>query len=113
MRKDLSGGGIPARETAADPLLYAVLPPATLRLLDTYSALEAQRVRGETIDEAMRGVEEMAGTLAEAFKKQLDRLFTGEALDVSAEIRVLETMLRRDGLMGDDPFSAPPDTKDL
>ena len=87
--------------------------PATLRLLDTYSALEAQRVRGETIDEAMRGVEEMAGTLAEAFKKQLDRLFTGEALDVSAEIRVLETMLRRDGLMGDDPFSAPPDTKDL
>lgn len=86
--------------------------PATLRLLETYSGLEAQQVRGETIDEAMRDVEEMAGTLAEAFKKQLDRLFAGEALDVSAEIRVLETMLRRDGLMGDDPFSVPPESKD-
>ena len=95
------------------PVSYTHLDVYKRQLLDTYSALEAQRVRGETIDEAMRGVEEMAGTLAEAFKKQLDRLFTGEALDVSAEIRVLETMLRRDGLMGDDPFSAPPDTKDL
>ncbi len=83
-------------------------PPAALRLLDTYSRLESQNVHGETIDKTMRDVEEMADTLAEAFKKQLDQLFSGEALDVSAEIKVMETMLRRDGLLEDDnPFSPP------
>ena len=85
--------------------------PATLRLLDTYAQLESQQVHGENIDSAMRRVETMADTLAEAFKKQLDLLFSGEALDVSAEIRVLETMLARDGLTGSSPFSDPPDSK--
>lgn len=81
--------------------------PAALRLLDTYSRLESQQVHGDTIDKTMRDVEEMADTLAEAFKKQLDQLFSGEALDVSAEIKVMETMLRRDGLLEDHPFSPP------
>ncbi len=98
----------PEKQTQIRAFMQYYLP-TTLRLLDTYAQLEAQQVHGDNIDSAMRRVEAMADTLAEAFKKQLDLLFSGEALDVSAEIRVLEAMLTRDGLTGDNPFSPPPD----
>lgn len=100
----------PEKQTQIRTFMQYYLP-ATLRLLDTYAQLESQQVHGENIDSAMRRVETMADTLAEAFKKQLDLLFSGEALDVSAEIRVLETMLARDGLTGSSPFSNPPDSE--
>ena len=46
-------------------------------------------------------VEQMMGTIVTAFEKQLDSLFGSEALDISADISVLETMLAREGLAGE------------
>ena len=43
-------------------------------------------------------------TLVHAFETQLDQLFQEDALDVSADIDVMENMLRADGLAGDTPF---------
>ena len=44
-------------------------------------------------------------TLVTAFENQLDKLFQDDALDVSADIEVMEKMLSADGLVGDsDPF---------
>lgn len=43
-------------------------------------------------------------TLVHAFETQLDQLFQDDALDVSADIDVMENMLRADGLTGDTPF---------
>ena len=39
-----------------------------------------------------------------AFETQLDQLFQDDALDVSADIDVMENMLRADGLTGETPF---------
>ena len=36
--------------------------------------------------------------------RQLDQLFQEDALDVSADIDVMQNMLRADGLAGDAPF---------
>lgn len=77
--------------------------PATLKLLDTYSGLQRQKVRGENIDAAFLKVETAVDTLVDAFKKQLDLLFADEVMDIATDIKVIEGMLAKDGLVG--PFN--------
>ena len=50
----------------------------------------------------MQRVESMMGTIVTAFEKQLDMLFGSEAMDISADITVLENMMKREGLSEDD-----------
>ena len=75
--------------------------PTTLKLLNAYDRMSSVGVGGENIDGTKERVEQMMGTIVTAFEKQLDSLFGSEALDVSADITVLETMLAREGLAGD------------
>ena len=42
--------------------------------------------------------------LVHAFETQLDQLFQDDAMDVSADIDVMQNMLRADGLTDDTPF---------
>ena len=78
--------------------------PTSLKLLNTYAELDAQGVEGENISESRRRIEQTMDTLVHAFETQLDQLFQDDALDVSADIDVMENMLRADGLTGDAPF---------
>ena len=39
-----------------------------------------------------------------AFETQLDQLFAADAMDISADIDVMQNMLRADGLTEDTPF---------
>ena len=78
--------------------------PTSLKLLNTYAELDAQGVEGENISESKRRIEQTMDTLVHAFETQLDQLFQDDALDVSADIDVMENMLRADGLTGDAPF---------
>ena len=55
---------------------------------------------GGNVGAGMEKVERMMDALTAAFDKQLDELFGGEALDLSAELTVLEQMLAREGLGG-------------
>lgn len=61
-------------------------------------------MEGENISESKRRIEETMDTLVHAFETQLDQLFQEDALDVSADIDVMENMLRADGLTGEAPF---------
>ena len=42
----------------------------------------------------------MMRTIVVAFEKQLDSLYGAEAMDISTDITVLETMMAREGLTG-------------
>ena len=75
--------------------------PTTLKLLNAYDRMSSVGVGGENIDSTKERVEAIMDTIVTAFEKQLDSLFGAEALDVSADITVLETMLAREGLAGD------------
>ena len=75
--------------------------PTSLKLLNAYDRMDAAGVSGENIDGTKRRVSDMMGTIAAAFEKQLDALFGDEALDISTDISVLETMLSREGLAGE------------
>lgn len=75
--------------------------PTTLKLLNAYDRMAATGVSGENIDTTKQRVENMMGTIVTAFEKQLDSLFGADALDISTDITVLETMMAREGLAGE------------
>ena len=72
--------------------------PTTLKILRAYAQLEDQEVDGENITAAMERIEGMMDKVVDGFEKQLDQLFQGEALDITADVEVLERMLAKDGL---------------
>ena len=86
------------------PQLHSFLSyylPTTLKILRAYGQLESQQIAGENITAAMTRIEGMMDKVVEGFEKQLDQLFQGDALDITADVDVLEQMLARDGLTGE------------
>ena len=75
--------------------------PTTLKLLNAYDRMDATGVAGESITGTKERVESIMGTIVSAFEKQLDSLFGADAMDISTDISVLETMLAREGLAGE------------
>ena len=75
--------------------------PTTLKLLNAYDRMDATGVAGENITGTKERVESNMGTIVSAFEKQLDSLFGADAMDISTDISVLETMLAREGLAGE------------
>ena len=78
--------------------------PTSLKLLQAYAELDAQGVEGENITESKRRIEQTMDTLVHAFETQLDQLFAADAMDISADIDVMQNMMRADGLTDDTPF---------
>ena len=72
--------------------------PTTLKLLESYDLMEDQRYQGENIRASRRQIEEVLDKLIQAIERQQDRLFKYDAIDVEAEIKVMETMMAADGL---------------
>lgn len=73
--------------------------PTTFKLLNAYAKLEKQGVSGGNIDNSKREIESILDKLVEGFRQQLDRLFQSDAIDISSDIEVLETMMAKDGLL--------------
>ena len=74
--------------------------PTTLKLLNAYDRMDAVGVSGSNIDTTKEKVEKMLDTVCRAFDKQLDALFSEEALDISTDITVMENLLAQEGLTG-------------
>ena len=70
--------------------------PTTLKLLATYTEFEDAGIEGENLRQAKERIESIMDTLLANFERQLDELYRSEALDVDADIRVMENMLTRD-----------------
>ena len=76
--------------------------PTTIKLLNAYERMDDTGISGMNIDNTKGAVEEMMGTALAAFDKQLDALYADEALDVTTDIKVMENMLKAEGLTDDD-----------
>jgi hypothetical protein len=72
--------------------------PTTLKLLHSYETLEKQGISGENIMSAKLDIERILETLATGYEQQLDNLFRADAIDISADINVLENLMEQDGL---------------
>lgn len=73
--------------------------PTTMKLLNSYQRLSAQNVKGENITSTLFNIAGMMHTVADAFEKQLDSLYAEEAMDISADITVFETLLKQEGFV--------------
>ena len=76
---------------------------------EAYSLFEKQEVKGENIDSTLSDIERILDTLVKGFTRQLDRMFRADALDISTDIEVLESMMEQDGLTGGTAFQTAPD----
>ena len=90
----------PDREAQLRSFLNYYLP-TTLKILRAYAQLEAQGIEGENISAAKARIEGMMDQVVAGFEKQLDKLFQNDAMDITSDVAVLENMLKKDGLSGD------------
>lgn len=76
--------------------------PTSIELLTTYETLSKQGVDAGNISASMQKIEGVMDTIAAAFEKQLDNLFADTAMDISADIQVMNSLIRAQGLVGPD-----------
>lgn len=72
--------------------------PTTIKLLSGYDKLVRQGQAGENVESTKTKIENVMETIVSAYRKRLDSLFASDAIDISADIKVLETMMEKDGL---------------
>lgn len=75
--------------------------PTTLKLLHAYKKLDSQPIEGRNISSSKEEIEDTIDTINLAFENLLDGLFEDLAMNVSADISVLETIFMQEGLMND------------
>ncbi len=91
----------PEKLDQVDKFMTYYMPTVT-KLVGAYQEFDAQPIQGDNIKGAKLEIEQMLDTVCAAFENVLDGLFAENALDISADISVMETMLRQDGLTKDE-----------
>lgn len=77
---------------------FAYYLPALTKILTSYDELEEVGKNISNLRASMRKIEEIMVTVANAFEKQLDLMYTDEAVEMTVEGQVLETLLSQQGL---------------
>jgi hypothetical protein len=72
-----------------------------VQLLRRYQELERQG-SGSNVTSALEKIRAMLSTVEAAYQKQLDNLYEAQAMDITADIRVMEQMMAAEGLLKDD-----------
>lgn len=85
----------PKKRVRINTLLDYYLP-TTQKLLNAYAEFEGTGVDGENLRQAKGRIESTMDAIVAGFEHQLDELYRADVLDVDSDIRVMETMLRRD-----------------
>ncbi len=93
----------PAKKAKAATFLNYYLP-TTQKLLDAYAEFEEAGVSGGNMSQAKRKIEQTMDGIVLGFERQLDELYRTDAMDIDSDIRVMETMLRRDTARVEDDF---------
>ncbi len=92
----------PEKQVKASTFLNYYMP-TTQKLLDSYAEFEEADIQGANVDAAKAKIEKTMDDIVRGFERQLDELYRSDAMDIDSDIRVMETMLRRDhGTVADD-----------
>ncbi|MDR1299692.1 MAG: 5-bromo-4-chloroindolyl phosphate hydrolysis family protein, partial [Oscillospiraceae bacterium] len=97
------------KDVIEDPADYAqirrfadVFIPETLKILKAYTQLETSGAGGAGVEAAKSSAVNVLDTIIGSYKKQYDALFANQVIDIETDIKVLETMLKREGLTSGD-----------
>ena len=72
--------------------------PTTVKLTEKYAETVFQPAESENAAETAAAIDTVLVQVDESFKRQYDALFANDRLDITSDITVLETMLKRDDL---------------
>ena len=75
--------------------------PQTQKLMRSYAVLERQGIATANIKSTKERIGNILDNLITGYEQQLDQMFDSDAIDISSDIDVLETMLKQDGLNSD------------
>ena len=78
--------------------------PTTIKLLHTYDRFGKSGTGGENITGTLSQIDSALDKILVSYKKFYDSLFANQALDIETDIEVLETILKRDGLLDESPI---------
>lgn len=102
----------PPKRERIDTFLNYYLP-TTQKLLHSYASFEAAGVEGENLRQAKQRIEATMDSIVRGFEHQLDELYKMDVLDIDSDIRVMETMLRRDTASVADDFGLGSSTRPM
>ncbi|MBP3255053.1 MAG: 5-bromo-4-chloroindolyl phosphate hydrolysis family protein [Clostridia bacterium] len=75
--------------------------PVTINILKKYDEIENQRLTTEDSKKFMESTRNMVKKIEEAFGMQLSNLYQSDMIDMDAEMKVFDTMLKSDGFYGE------------
>lgn len=67
--------------------------PTSVKLMESYAMQQEAGYQGENLKEIKHRIETNAETIAKSFETSLDSLYAGEAIDISSDIAVLDSMV--------------------
>ena len=91
-------------ETVTGQIFKVIQEQPTQKLLDSYADFEEAGVSGQNLDQAKSRIADTMDNIIAGFEHQLDALYQDAAMDIDSDIRVMETMLRRDTATAADDF---------
>lgn len=72
--------------------------PEVVKIMGMYARMEQGGIQGENAAQIESEVRANAATMATAFENQLDSLYSAEAMDLSTDIQVLDSILKSQNL---------------
>ena len=85
--------------------------PTTSKLIDAYRDMIHQPIQSDNLTSAEREIENSLDTINDAFEKLLDSFYADAAMDLSTDISVMKTMMKRQGLTNEDFKTAGPELR--
>ena len=79
--------------------LFSYYLPTLIKLFHSYDKLEDIEMKGEQVKNTIAQIKRSAEIGAEAIEKQVDLLYSDEAMDISSDVQVLETLMKQQGLL--------------
>lgn len=76
--------------------------PTTIKLLHTYDRFGKTGAQGDNTSGTMERIDATLDTILDSYRKFFDSLFENQALDIETDIRVLENILKNEGLLSSD-----------
>ena len=71
--------------------------PITIKLVDRYDEIENQKLSSTESKNFIKSTNKMIGEINKAYKKILDNLYRKDIVDMDAEMKVFNSLLKADG----------------
>jgi len=75
--------------------------PMLAKMLHQYIDIKGSKLTGENCAEIVQGVEAVLPQMQQAFNELLNKLFSGENIDIDTDIQVIRNEFRQRGLLND------------